>query len=68
MPTASSALGSRNGAKNQVQLGEDGTCPARAVVPPCHSSPKKALESGECPATARAGSNPLLKAGRSVKS
>lgn len=68
MPTASPAPGSQNGAKSQVQPGEDGTGPARAVVPPCHSSSEKALERGESPAAVHVGSNPLLKARRSVKS
>lgn len=68
MLMARAAPGSRNGAKNQIPLGEDGSSPARAAVPPCHGSPKKASERGESPAAARVGSNPLLKAGRSVKS
>lgn len=68
MLTAIPDPGSRNGAKNQVQLGEDGSSPARAVVPPCHGSPEKASERGESPAAVRVGSNLPLKARRSVKS
>lgn len=39
-------------------MGEDGTSPARAVVPLCHASPTKASEREKSPFTAHVGSNP----------
>lgn len=68
MLRVSPAPGSRNGAKNQTPVGEDGTSAARTVVPPCHCSPKKASEGAESLTATHVGSNPALKAGRSVKS
>lgn len=68
MSTASPPPASRNGAKNQVQLGKMGLAQQGHLSLPCHGSPKKSSERGESPTAARVGSNPPLKAGRSVKS